>query len=136
MLVTPSSNCVIYPQLCPVLDVLSISATVTEDDPKTVCLSLTASWSASVELMKSFLKKELEISSDSYLTELLSGTSESDECSNTGSGAKTLHVALPQLSRLMSRLLSSADRDQAKSIFESLHNEVRDIIFSNGTHFL
>ena len=105
------------------LDVLSISTRITEDDAKTVCLSLTSSWSMSLKILKLFLERELRISSGNsyYLLEVFRGAAKSSESSNSGS---KLHIALPQLSDLMNRLLSAANRDQAKSWFELLHKEV------------
>jgi hypothetical protein len=111
--------------LCPVLDVLSISTGITEEDAKTVCLSLTSSWSKSLKVLKLFLERELRISSGSsddyhYLLQVLGCAAKSSESSNSGS---KLQLALPQLSELMNRLLSAANRDQAKSWFELLHKE-------------
>ena len=126
MLANPTSDYISYPQLHPVLDVLSISTRITEDGAKTVCLSLTSSWSKSLKVLKLFLERELRISSgssDDYhdLLQVLGGAAKSSESSNSGS---KLQLALPQLSELMNRLLSAANRDQAKSWFELLHKEV------------
>ena len=108
------------------LDVLSISTRITEDDAKTVCLSLTSSWSMSLKILNLFLERELRISSGNsndyyYLLEVFRGAAKSSESSNSGS---KLPLALHQLSELMNRLLSAANRDQAKSWFELLHKEV------------
>ena len=126
MLANPTSDYISYPQLYPVLDVLSISTGITEEDAKTVCLSLTSSWSKSLKVLKLFFERELRISSGSsddyhYLLQVLGCAAKSSESSNSGS---KLQLALPQLSELMNRLLSAANRDQAKSWFELLHKEV------------
>ena len=136
-------------QLFPVLDVLSISATETDETQITAHLPLTDSWTKSLEILKRFLEKELELNGTCgiYLTECLSSSrgdclSSSIESSSTAQSSRSsaerssgftgesstsvseISRALPRISGVMSRLVSVADRDQIKSVFETLHSEV------------
>ena len=125
------------------LDVLSISATETDETQITAHLPLTDSWTKSLEILKLFLEKELELNGTCgiYLTECLSSSRgdcltssiESSRSSAEGSSGFTgesstsvseISRALPRISGVMSRLISVADRDQIKSVFETLHSEV------------
>ena len=139
------------------LDVLSISATETDETQITAHLPLTDSWTKSLEILKRFLEKELELNGTCgiYLTECLSSsrgeclsssrgdcltssiesssTAQSSGSSAEGSSGFTgesstsvseISRALPRISGVMSRLISVADRDQIKSVFETLHSEV------------
>ena len=111
------------------LDVLSISATRTEADTEisTLTLSLIDSWTKSLQILKSFLHKELELSASSNSDYLIGMATDTLEGYTSGGRSETLsglHLVLPQLSGMMNRLLSVASRDQTKSIFETLHKEV------------
>ena len=113
------------------LDVLSIPATTRAEGDTDTALSLTDSWAKSLEILKLHLRKELELiesNGDHYLVDVFSGTVEgSGSFPSSGRREKSLsqlHCVLPQISGTMKRLLSAANRDQTKSIFETLHREV------------
>ena len=112
-------------QLFAVLDILSISAAAVDCTSQTIApFSVTDSWSRLLKILQQLLERELEMGGECgvYLTEVFA--SSSTTVSERAESLSGVHTALPRLSGAMNRLISAADRDEIKSIFEALHKHV------------